>query len=141
MNQIEDTQEEVHSEVAATEEHAAAAQEGAAEAKKPKKARKAKVVDESDAAASRKASDGGEYTPRRGRESAFVCRTLVSTVKADPETGEIKNPRKEGSFGHKSLQIIIDAGTAGIGYKEFIAAGGRLKDLVWDVNKNHVYAD
>lgn len=47
-----------------------------------------------------------------------------------------ENPRREGSHGHKSLQIIID--NKGITFDDFVKKGGRPKDLYWDINKGSV---
>jgi hypothetical protein len=46
------------------------------------------------------------------------------------------NPRREGSHGHRSLQIIIDS--PGITVEEYIAKGGRPRDLRWDIAKGFV---
>lgn len=106
-------------------------------APKEKKERKAVAKKEKSAAGD---SSDADYKTRRGRESNYVGKTIYHTIEPS-EDGSIKNPRKVGSFGEKSLQIIIDAGEEGIGYVEFIAAGGRLKDLVWDIQHNHAKAE
>jgi hypothetical protein len=41
------------------------------------------------------------------------------------------NPRRQGSHGFKSLQIIYKH--PGISVQVFVEAGGRLKDLNWDL--------
>jgi hypothetical protein len=46
------------------------------------------------------------------------------------------NVRREGSFGHTSLQIIMD--NPGITGDEFLAKGGRLKDLRFDLQQQRV---
>lgn len=48
------------------------------------------------------------------------------------------NPRRKGTFGHASMEIIIAAGKKGISFEDFIAAGGRSKDLNWDINAQNV---
>jgi hypothetical protein len=49
------------------------------------------------------------------------------------------NPRRAGSAGFKSLQIIID--TPGILTEDFVKAGGRLNDLRWDLAHGNVRAE
>lgn len=66
----------------------------------------------------------------RGRVSQFSGMILKATVET--------NTRREGSHGHKSLGIILAAGKPGISYEDYTAKGGRLNDLVWDVNKDNV---
>jgi hypothetical protein len=68
----------------------------------------------------------------RGRKSQYSGMRLKATVEA--------NARREGSHGHKSLQILLDSGKEGILYEEYLKKGGRLNDLVWDINKDHVVA-
>lgn len=46
------------------------------------------------------------------------------------------NPRKEGTWGHKSYSIIMDR--PGIRYEEFLEAGGRLNDLQWDFARGRI---
>lgn len=51
-----------------------------------------------------------------------------------------ENPRREGSVGHSSLQILIDKSP--VVYEEFIAFGGRRIDLLHDFKKGRVeYSD
>lgn len=69
---------------------------------------------------------------KRGRVSQYSGMLLKATVEA--------NTRREGSHGHKSLGIIMAAGKDGILYEDYIKKGGRLNDLVWDVNKDNVEA-
>lgn len=69
----------------------------------------------------------------RGRKSANAGKRLFHTVKENQE-GAIVNPRKAGSHGHKSMAILIAAGTDGILYEDFIKQGGRPQDLKWDVS-------
>jgi len=42
------------------------------------------------------------------------------------------NPRKEGSHGHNSFNVIVKHG-ADMPYEEYIRQGGRLVDLNWDI--------
>ena len=44
------------------------------------------------------------------------------------------NPRKEGSHGHNSFNVIVKHG-ADMPYEEYIRQGGRLNDLKWDIDR------
>lgn len=46
------------------------------------------------------------------------------------------NPRREGSHGHRSMEIVIN--NHGINVSEFIQAGGRVVDLRWDLDHGNV---
>ena len=46
-----------------------------------------------------------------------------------------ENPRKEGSHGHNSFNVILKHG-ADMPYEEYIRQGGRLNDLKWDIDRN-----
>jgi hypothetical protein len=47
-----------------------------------------------------------------------------------------KTPRREGTHGFKSFALIKN----GMSYEAFIAAGGRTKDLAWDIDRKRVEA-
>lgn len=65
---------------------------------------------------------------KRGRPSDFAGKKLyVKTA---------ENPRREGSHGAASFALIKN----GMTIDEFVAAGGRMADLRWDVAKGHVEA-
>ncbi len=69
-----------------------------------------------------------------------------SGKKSQFEGGIIKsnmheNPRREGTWGYKSFELIMAAGDEGISYEEFLAKGGRNKDLAWDWNHGFVSVD
>lgn len=66
----------------------------------------------------------------RQRASTFTGKALRPLVDS--------NPRRPGTAGHASFQIILDR--PGISAEEFRAHGGRLNDLHWDVRKGHVEA-
>lgn len=82
-----------------------------AKAKKAPKEKKAKKA---------AAGDGA------GRKSGFAGKKLYKI--AD------KNPRREGSHGFNSFALIKN----GMTYETYIAGGGRLQDLTWDVKHGHV---
>lgn len=69
----------------------------------------------------------------RGRTSQYSGMLLKSDLAT--------NTRREGTHGHKSLGIILAAGKSGILYEDYIAKGGRLNDLNWDINKDNVTAE
>ena len=71
-------------------------------------------------------SSSEESSGRRGRPSSYSGKKLYPLVK--------DNPRREGTCGYKSFALI----TKGMTYEDFIAAGGRSRDLDWDVKHEHV---
>lgn len=85
-----------------------------------------------------KADGSTEPSAPRGRKSEH-CGHLLYPLKDE-------NPRREGSHGYKSYQILLDAkakakggkGFKGLPYEEYIAAGGRGNDLQWDIAKEYV---
>lgn len=44
------------------------------------------------------------------------------------------NPRREGTFGYNSFQLI----KSGMTVEQFVKKGGRLRDLHWDVDHEYV---
>lgn len=74
----------------------------------------------------------GGRKPRHSHEMMIYCNLQVG------EDGKIVNPRREGSFGHNAMQLVIDAGEAGISYKDYLKGGGRPNDLGWDLNKGYI---
>lgn len=67
---------------------------------------------------------------RAARKSAFTGHALF------PATEENKNPRREGTHGHKSFEVIRE--NPGITYEDFLEKGGRLVDLKWDHDRANV---
>lgn len=67
---------------------------------------------------------------KRGRKPGFAGCRLTAICS--------ENPRRKNSHGFKSLQIIIDR--PDISYDDYLAAGGRLVDLRWDINNGNVKA-
>jgi hypothetical protein len=79
----------------------------------------------------RKTTTSAAKTPRKraegaGRTSAFSGKRITRQTK--------DNPRREGTFGFKSFALIKD----GMTYEDYIAKGGRRKDLDWDVKHGFV---
>jgi hypothetical protein len=48
------------------------------------------------------------------------------------------NPRREGTFGWHSFEIVRAAGKRGVKYEDYRAAGGRPNDLQWDIDHGYV---
>jgi len=71
-----------------------------------------------------------ENAGRRGRKATAAGRKLSAVG--------TENPRRAGSHGHRSHQIILD--NPGITTEDFLAQGGRINDLNWDIAKGHVKA-
>ena len=46
------------------------------------------------------------------------------------------NPRREGTKGHRSFDIVLKAGGA-MSYDLYRLMGGRAKDLQWDIDHGH----
>lgn len=116
-----------------------------AEAKAAKKQadKDAKAKEKADAkakkAAEKEAAKAANPSGDRGRKSALSGKVLRHKIVKNAE-GDIKNPRKAGSHGERSLQIIIDAGDAGISTEGYLNAGGRMNDLHWDIDHGNVVA-
>ena len=68
---------------------------------------------------------------KRGRKPTGAGHKLTATVEA--------NGRRKGSHGFNSLQIILD--NPGITQEDYIAKGGRLNDLRWDIAHGSVKAE
>ena len=81
-------------------------------------------------AAKAAATNGSEKRVHKGRQSKYAGSSILALVD--------KNPRRLGSHGYKSMQIILDAPDKTILYEDFIAAGGRGEDLRYDLEKEHV---
>jgi hypothetical protein len=67
-------------------------------------------------------------TGKVGRKATAAGQTL--------KAGSSDNPRRAGSHGYRSLQIIID--NPGITTEDYLAKGGRLNDLRWDLAHGNV---
>lgn len=72
----------------------------------------------------KKASTNGDG--RRGRPSQYAGKVITKLVD--------ENPRREGSFGHKSFAVIRN----GMTVEKYQEAGGRIKDLAWDIRHKFV---
>jgi deoxyribonuclease (pyrimidine dimer) len=76
-----------------------------------------------------KAPKAESTQPKARRVSAYSGKSLHPAKFADD--GSAVNPRREGSHGFNSMQIIIS--NPGISFEEYISSGGRLNDLAWDI--------
>jgi hypothetical protein len=68
----------------------------------------------------------------RGRKSDLAGKRLFAKVET--------NPRRENSFGHRSMAVVIAAGARGITVEDYVAKGGRLTDARWDLEHGHIEA-
>lgn len=84
------------------------------------KGMKAKVVDEE--IDFKKVKVGGSPGPR----SSFKGKVIKKLV--------VDNPRREGTHGHRSWELIKN----GMTYEAYIEAGGRPNDLKWDLDREWV---
>mgnify|MGYP003146781951 CR=1 FL=1 len=66
-----------------------------------------------------------KHIESRGRKSKFDNKRIL--LKSE----ETHNPRRKGSHGFTSYQIILE--NPGLTYEKFIELGGRRQDLAWDV--------
>ncbi len=65
-----------------------------------------------------------------GRPAAHAGKRIYALVDG--------NPRRPGSLGYYSYQIVKKAGTKGITYEAFIKAGGLNNGLRWDLERKFV---
>ena len=70
----------------------------------------------------------GKNSGARGRTSVYAGKTIRAKV--------TENPRKEGTHGHRSFQVILDHGP--VSYEDFIRHGGRSNDLKVDEQRGRV---
>lgn len=69
----------------------------------------------------------GKVPGRPGPRSKFSGKFIRKLV--------TENPRREGTWGHKSFSLIPDEG---ISYEDYREAGGRNNDLQWDIDHKYV---
>lgn len=66
-----------------------------------------------------------------GPKSKFLGKKIYLKVK--------ENPRREGTHGHKSFEILKDLGfNRGMPYEEYKQLKGRNNDLQWDIDHGYV---
>lgn len=65
-------------------------------------------------------------TGARGRTSKYAGKKLYKLEK--------ENPRRQGTFGYKSWEKLEN----GMKMEDAIAAGARLKDLAWDIDRKRI---
>jgi hypothetical protein len=66
---------------------------------------------------------------RPAGKSKFSEKTIIALVK--------ENPRRAGTHGQKSFDIILRAGGS-IKYEDYKERGGRNNDLQWDIDRKYV---
>jgi len=90
-------------------------------------------------------NSGGKRVPGSA-EAATNSTTFGDSVKKNTRTSlkgkmlktlKDENPRREGTGGFKSMQILIDA-DGPMAYEDFISAGGRKVDFMWDLERDRV---
>jgi hypothetical protein len=67
-----------------------------------------------------------EKAEKRGRPGKYIGKTIHKLVD--------KNPRKEGTSGHKSWSVLRD----GMTFEKYVEAGGVRRDLEWDIDRKWV---
>ena len=72
----------------------------------------------------------------RGRASVYSGKIIVA--KHTDDEGNLVNPRREGSFGESSYNIVLEAPDNRISYEDYKKAGGRNNDLKWDYDHDFV---
>ena len=97
-------------------------------AAKPKAAKKAKNAAKPKAAKKGKANGDATETKRKGRPSPLYGKKIKCLVK--------DNPRRAGTNGYHSMKIILE--NPNMLVEDFVANGGRIVDLKWDMNKGSV---
>jgi hypothetical protein len=75
---------------------------------------------------------------RKERVSEYANKWIVGTCKIDEASGLPINPRKQGSHGHRSMAVVLEAGADGLSYEDYIKGGGRPNDLKWDIDHGNV---
>lgn len=70
----------------------------------------------------------------RGRKAKWSENAKITAIVAE-------NPRRKGTHGYKSMQIIMESQDKTITYGAYIQAGGRRQDLSWDLDKGHVVVE
>lgn len=99
-------------------------------------------------------ADWGENSKRAaaeasggGRRNRFTDRVILPrAVKKDVDGDDpTSNPRREGTHGHRSFEVLREHwaknGGAGMPYADYIEKGGRPNDLAWDLERGHVVVD
>ena len=121
--EIVQIQKEIETMTTVKETIAAVKKTKAAKAEKAPKAPKAPKAEKAAAPVKEKA----EKAPRKSEYAG---------MKIYPAEFLAENPRREGGFGYKAMDFILN--NPGATYEEYIAAGGRRQDLAWDLEKGHV---
>ena len=65
-----------------------------------------------------------------GKRSLYARQMLAAAMET--------NPRREGTWGWRSYNILMNAPEGGISYENYLKAGGRNRDLAWDIARGRV---
>ena len=79
--------------------------------------------------------DGGTGSGRV-RKSIYSGKIIVA--KHTDDDGNLVNPRREGTWGERSYNIVLEAPDNRISYEDYKRAGGRNNDLKWDYDHDFV---
>ena len=76
------------------------------------------------------------YKPNRPKTKYDGRHTKVSLAGATLMATTKDNPRKPGTFGYRSMAIIMRH--PGLTLEDYLSYGGRMNDLRWDIEHNNV---
>lgn len=79
---------------------------------------------------------GGGTGSGRGRVSVYSGKIIVA--KHTDGEGNLVNPRREGTHGERSYNIVLESPDSRISYEDYKKAGGRNNDLKWDYDHDFV---
>ena len=79
--------------------------------------------------------DGGTGSGRV-RKSIYSGKIIVA--KHTDDDGNLVNPRREGTWGERSYNIVLETPYNWISYEDYKRAGGRNNDLKWDYDHDFV---
>jgi hypothetical protein len=78
-----------------------------------------------------------ELYGRRQAEQSGICKRRGKFSGALVVQVAIENPRRKGTCGYNSFEIIIANGGR-ISFEEYRGKGGRNNDLQWDIDRGYV---
>jgi hypothetical protein len=111
----------------------------AAKANKAAAAQEAKAAAKAEKAAAREARAAASAATKEARAARTADKSGTRSSPFDGKTlhpVREKNPRREGTFGWHSYEIIRKK--PGITYEDYRKAGGRPNDLAWDIDHQYV---
>lgn len=99
---------------------------------KPAKGKPAKGAKKSAVKKTGDVKVSGGKSEARGRNSSHAGKKIFILTEKNA------NPRREGTHGHKSFELVRTAGSGKLTYEAYIEKGGRSNDLAWDLDKGYV---